>query len=65
MKHDPNRTNINELAEYELPEWLAAEQEAQREQEAIDRARIGVATLVAVLIGLTVMSAIYNYAGAA
>jgi len=54
-----------ELAEYELPEWLAAEQEAQREREANDRAKIGIAVLVVLLSGLIAISAIANYAGAA
>lgn len=52
-----------ELAEYELPEWLAQEQQAQRERESIDRARIGIAALVVMLCGLIAMSAIANYAG--
>lgn len=59
-----DRTNITELAEYELPEWLAAEQEAQREREAEDRAKIGLAVLVVVLSGIMAISAIANYAGA-
>lgn len=61
--NDNDRTNITELAEYELPEWLAAEQEAQRTREAEDRAKIGVAVLVIPVSGLMAMSAIYTYAG--
>lgn len=62
---DLRQVDLAELAEYELPEWLAAEQEAQREQEAIDRAKIGVAVLVVLLSGLIAITAIANYAGAA
>jgi hypothetical protein len=57
--------NFHELAEYELPEWLAAEQEALREREAIDRAKIGIAVLVVLLSGLIAITAVANYAGAA
>ncbi len=57
--NDPSR-----LAEYELPEWLAAEQEDARLREAEDRAKIGIVTLIVLLSGLIAMAAIANYAGA-
>lgn len=49
------------LSERELPEWLAAQQEEQRERESIDRAKIGVAVLVILLSGLMAMHAVYSY----
>lgn len=58
-----NDNEPSRLAEYELPEWLAAEQEAQREQESIDRAKLGIALIVIVLSGVIAMSAIATYAG--
>lgn len=53
------------LAEYEYPEWLAAEAEAQRAQESADRAKLGIALLVVLLSGIVAMSAVVTYAGGA
>lgn len=52
-----------ELAEYERPEWLAAEQEAHRQREADDRAKLGIALLAILIAGLGALHAIATYGG--
>lgn len=66
MKDEPYQ-----LAEYEHPEWLTAEQEAQyerdleraRAREDEDRAKLGIALLVIVVSGLAAIQAIATYGG--
>lgn len=58
-----NERDFASLSERELPEWLAAQQEAQREQESIDRAKIGMAVLAVLISGMIAISAIVAYAG--
>lgn len=57
------KNDLSELSEYELPEWLAEEQQHQRQREADDRAKLGIALLAVVITGLAAMGAVYHYAG--
>lgn len=61
--NDNDRADLPRLFERELPEWLAAEQEAQRERESADSAKLGLAVLVILISGLVAMGAIAKYAG--